>query len=296
MLVTFQLQAIIDRALEEDLGTGDLSAQILPEGLVGQAKLYSKGTAIVAGIELVKQVFQRVDTRITVKVLINDGENVFPGSIVMELSGPLASILMAERTALNFIQHLSGVATATREAVELVNGLPVRIADTRKTLAGLRALQKYAVQVGGGFNHRYGLYDAVLLKDNHLTSLGGLTTAVELARQKIGHMVKLEVECESLAQVQEALACGVDVIMLDNMTTEQMREAVVFVNHRVIVEASGGIKAGNIRAVAETGVDIISLGALTHSVKSMDFSLDVGDIKLATRQRIQSDRSEAETQ
>ncbi len=294
MLVTFQLQAMIDRALEEDLGTGDLSAQILPEGLVGQAKLYSKGTSIVAGIELVKQVFQRVDTRITVKVLVNDGDKVTPGSIVMELSGPLTSILMAERTALNFIQHLSGVATATREAVDIVNGLPVRIADTRKTLAGLRALQKYAVQVGGGFNHRYGLYDAVLLKDNHIASLGGLTTAVEMARKKMGHMVKLEVECESMAQVQEALDCSVDVIMLDNMTTEQMRQAVDLVNHRVIVEASGGIKAGNIREVAETGVDIISIGALTHSVKSMDFSLDVGDIKLATRQRMKSGMSEDE--
>lgn len=289
MLVTFQLQKIIDRALEEDLGTGDLSAQILPEGLTGQAKLYSKGTSIVAGIELVKQVFQRVDSKIMANVLINDGEKVTPGSIVMELSGPLASILTAERTALNFIQHLSGVATATREAVDIVNGLPVKISDTRKTLAGLRALQKYAVQVGGGFNHRFGLYDAVLLKDNHLTSLGGLTTAVERARQKIGHMVKIQVECESLAQVQEALDCAVDLIMLDNMNTEQMRQAVSLVNHRVIVEASGGIKAGNLREVAETGVDIISIGALTHSVKSMDFSLDVGDIKLATRQRMESE-------
>ncbi len=289
MLAAFQLHKIIDRALEEDLGTGDLSAQILPDGLVGQAKLYSKGTSIVAGIELVKQVFQRVDSKIMVKVLINDGEKVTPGSIVMELSGPLSSILTAERTALNFIQHLSGIATATREAVDIINGLPVRISDTRKTLAGLRALQKYAVLVGGGFNHRYGLYDAVLLKDNHLTSLGGLTKAVEMARQKIGHMVKLEVECESLAQVQEALACGVDLIMLDNMTTEQMRQAVSLVNHRVIVEASGGIMAGNLREVAETGVDIISIGALTHSVKSMDFSLDVGDIKLATRQRMKSE-------
>ncbi len=289
MLVTFQLQKIIDRALEEDLGTGDLSAQILPEGLTGQAKLYSKGTSIVAGIELVKQVFQRVDSKIMANVLINDGEKVTPGSIVMELSGPLASILTAERTALNFIQHLSGVATATREAVDIVNGLPVKISDTRKTLAGLRALQKYAVQVGGGFNHRFGLYDAVLLKDNHLTSLGGLTTAVERARQKIGHMVKIQVECESLAQVQEALDCAVDLIMLDNMNTEQMRQAVSLVNHQVIVEASGGIKAGNLREVAETGVDIISIGALTHSVKSMDFSLDVGDIKLATRQRMESE-------
>lgn len=288
MLPMFQLQRIIDRALEEDLGTGDLSTAIIPDTLEGQAILYSKAAGVVAGIHIVDQVFQRVDSRIKAKALMSDGERLEPGAIVMELSGPLVSILQAERTALNFIQHLSGIATATRDAVDQINDLPVRISDTRKTLAGLRVLQKYAVRIGGGYNHRFGLYDAVLLKDNHLTAMGGLTTTVEKARERIGHMVKIQVECETIAQVQEALNCGVDLIMLDNMSTEQMRQAVSLINHRALVEASGGIKIGRLREVAETGVDIISIGALTHSVKALDFSLDVGEIKLATLQRMQS--------
>ncbi|MHB8126001.1 MAG: carboxylating nicotinate-nucleotide diphosphorylase [Desulfitobacteriaceae bacterium] len=288
MLATFQLQGIINRALEEDLGSGDLSARILPVSLEGQAKLYAKATGVMAGINLVAQVFQRVDSRITAEVLMLDGAKVMPGTLVMQLSGPLSSILSAERTALNFLQHLSGIATATREAVEQVEGLPVRITDTRKTLGGWRALQKYAVRVGGGYNHRFGLYDAVMLKDNHLVAMGGLTTAVEMARKQLGHMVKLEVECESIAQVQEALDCSVEVIMLDNMTTEQMRQAVSLIEHRAIVEASGGMKTGRLREVAETGVDIISIGALTHSVKALDFSLDVGEMKFTTRRRLES--------
>lgn len=288
MLALFQLQGIIDRALEEDLGSGDLSAAIIPDTLVGHALLYSKAAGVVAGIQIAEQVFQRVDSRIKAKTLMSDGERLVPGAIVMELSGPLASILQAERTALNFIQHLSGIATATRDAVDQINGLPVRITETRKTLAGLRVLQKYAVRIGGGYNHRFGLYDAVLLKDNHLTAMGGLTATVEKARQRIGHMVKIQVECESIAQVQEALNCGIDIIMLDNMSTEQMRQAVSLINHRALVEASGGIKLGRLREVAETGVDIISIGALTHSVKALDISLDVGGIKLATQQRLKS--------
>ena len=288
MLAMFQLQGIIDQALEEDLGSGDLSARILPPSLEGQAKLYAKETGVMAGIDLTAQVFGRLDSRITAEVLMHDGEKVIPGSLVMDLKGPLAGILSAERTALNFLQHLSGIATATREAVDQVEGLPVRITDTRKTLAGWRALQKYAVRVGGGYNHRFGLYDAVMLKDNHLTAMGGLTTAVELARKQFGHMVKLEVECESIVQVQEALDCSVEVIMLDNMATELMRQAVSLINHRAIVEASGGMKTGRLREVAETGVDLISIGALTHSVKALDFSLDVGEIKFTTRRRLES--------
>ena len=291
MLALFQLQGIIDRALEEDLGTGDLSAVIIPDTLEGHAILYSKATGVVAGIHIAEQVFQRVDSRIKVNVLMPDGERIVPGAIVMELSGPLISILQGERTALNFIQHLSGIATITKDAVDQINGLPVRITDTRKTLAGLRVLQKYAVRIGGGYNHRFGLYDAILLKDNHLTAMGGLTITVEKARERIGHMVKIQVECESMVQVQEALNCNVDLIMLDNMSTEQMRQAVSLINNRAIVEASGGIKIERLREVAETGVDIISIGALTHSVKALDFSLDVGEIKLATRQRLKSKES-----
>ncbi|EGW42014.1 carboxylating nicotinate-nucleotide diphosphorylase [Desulfosporosinus sp. OT] len=283
MYTTFQYQELIDQALKEDIGTGDLSTRILPEDLTGVAKLYAKQEGVVAGLWLVEQVFQRVDPRIQVHRLVKDGDIVQVGGVVLELVGPFSSILQGERTALNFLQHLSGIATATRQAVDRVAGLSVNIVDTRKTLPGWRALQKYAVRVGGGQNHRFGLYDAVMLKDNHLTAVGGLTEAVERIRNQVGHMVKIEVECESLDQVKEAVVCGVDVIMLDNMGIEEMREAVQYIDRRAIVEASGGMKEERLREVAETGVDLISIGALTNSVKALDFSLDLGDIKASTR-------------
>jgi len=287
MFAMYELQGIIDQALAEDIGTGDLSAQIIAPGVIGQAHLYAKQEGVVAGLELAQQVFQRVDSGIKVQILQQDGAKVMPGTVVMELQGSLSSILQAERVALNFLQHLSGIATATAQVVELVKDLPVSVTDTRKTLPGLRKLQKYAVRVGGGRNHRFGLYDAVMLKDNHLSAVGGLSKAVELAREAVGHMVKIEVECETIEQVKEAVACGVDVIMLDNMSVLEMREAVNYVNQRAIVEASGGITKEGLYEVAATGVDVISLGALTHSVKALDFSLDVGEIKNTTRQRWQ---------
>ena len=283
MYATFQFQELIDQALKEDIGTGDLSTRILPEDLTGLAKLYAKQEGVVAGLLLVEQVFQRVDPRIQVQRLVKDGDKVKVGGVVLELVGPFSSILQGERTALNFLQHLSGIATATKRAVDQVAGLSVNIVDTRKTLPGWRALQKYAVRVGGGQNHRFGLYDAVMLKDNHLAAVGGLTEAVERIRAQVGHMIKIEVECESIEQVKEAVICGVDVIMLDNMGLEQMREAVLYIDHRAIVEASGGMKEERLREVAETGVDLISIGALTNSVKALDFSLDLGDIKASTR-------------
>ena len=202
---------------------------------------------------------------------------------MLELIGPLSSILQGERTALNFLQHFSGIATATKRAVDQVAGLSVSIVDTRKTLPGWRTLQKYAVRVGGGQNHRFGLYDAVMLKDNHLAAVGGLTEAVKRIKGQVGHMTKIEVECETIEQVQEAVICGVDVIMLDNMDLVEMREAVQYIDGRAIVEASGGMVEERLREVAETGVDLISIGALTHSVQALDFSLDLGDIKASTR-------------
>jgi len=283
MYATFQFQELIDRALKEDIGTGDLSARIFPEDLSSLAKLYAKQEGVVAGLSIVEQVFQRVDPRIQVHILVKDGDKVNVGDVVIELEGPLSSILQGERTALNFLQHLSGIATATKRAVDQVAGLSTYIVDTRKTLPGLRALQKYAVRVGGGQNHRFGLYDAVMLKDNHLAAMGGLTEAVQRVKAQIGHMIKIEVECETIEQVEEAVACGVDVIMLDNMGIEEMREAVLYIDRRAIVEASGGIQEEYLRQVAETGVDLISIGALTHSVKAMDFSLDLGEIKATTR-------------
>ncbi|KLU62027.1 putative nicotinate-nucleotide pyrophosphorylase [Peptococcaceae bacterium CEB3] len=292
LFATFQLGEIVDRALREDVGTGDLSAQILAPDLTGQAKIYAKAQGIVAGLAVVEEVFLRVDPLIECRVFWQDGVEVKPGNTVMELEGPLRGILQGERTALNFLQHLSGIATATRRAVELVKGWPAAITDTRKTLPGLRMLQKYAVTMGGGRNHRFGLYDAVMLKDNHLAAAGGVRPAVERARARIGQMVKIEVECESLEQVEEAAACGADVIMLDNMPLRAMRQAVSLVGHRALVEASGGIHEGNLREVAETGVDLISLGSLTHSVQVLDFSLDVGDIKPSALRRWQGEKKD----
>ncbi len=283
MYATFQFQELIDQALMEDIGTGDLSTRIFPEDLTSLAKLYAKQDGIVAGLALVEHVFQRVDQRIQVHKLVRDGDEVKVGEVVIELDGPLSTILQGERTALNFLQHLSGIATATKRAVDQVTGFSTCIVDTRKTLPGWRALQKYAVRVGGGHNHRFGLYDAVMLKDNHLTAVGGLTEAVQRVRAVIGHMVKIEVECETIEQVEDAVACSVDVIMLDNMGIDEMREAVLYIDHRAIVEASGGIHEDQLRQVAETGVDLISIGALTHSVKALDFSLDLGEIKATTR-------------
>ena len=283
MYATFQFQELIDQALREDIGTGDLSTRILPEDLTGLAKVYAKQEGVVAGLWLVEQVFQRVDPRIQVHSLVKDGDIVKIGEVVLELVGPFSSILQGERTALNFLQHLSGIATATKRAVDKVAGLPVNIVDTRKTLPGWRALQKYAVRIGGGLNHRFGLYDAVMLKDNHLTAVGGLTEAVERIRVQVGHMVKVEVECETIEQVKEAVSCNVDVVMLDNMGIKEMCEAVQYIDRRAIVEASGGMKEERLREVAETGVDLISIGALTNSVKALDFSLDLGDIKASTR-------------
>lgn len=283
MYVTSQFQELIDRALREDIGSGDLSTRILSDDLTGLAKIYAKQEGVVAGLSLVEQVFQSVDPRIHVHRLVKEGDRVKVGEVVLELVGALSSILQGERTALNFLQHLSGIATATQKAVDQVAGLPVHIVDTRKTLPGWRALQKYAVRVGGGQNHRFGLYDAVMLKDNHLAAVGGLTAAVERTRAQVGHMIKIEVECESMDQVKEAVTCGVDVIMLDNMGIEEMREAVLYIDKRAIVEASGGMQEELLRTVAETGVDLISIGALTHSVKAMDFSLDLGDIKASTK-------------
>ncbi len=283
MFATFQFQELIDRGLKEDIGTGDLSTRILLEDITGLAKIYAKQKGVVAGLGLVEQVFQRVDSRICVHRLLKDGDEVKVGGVVLELIGPISSILQGERTALNFLQHLSGIATATKRAVDQVAGLSVSIVDTRKTLPGWRALQKYAVRVGGGQNHRFGLYDAVMLKDNHLAAVGGLTEAVQRIKAQVGHMTKIEVECETIEQVQEAVTCGVDVIMLDNMDLVEMREAVQYIDQRAIVEASGGMGEERLREVAETGVDLISIGALTHSVQALDFSLDLGDIKASTR-------------
>lgn len=286
LVMTQQYKELIRRALQEDIGTGDLSTLIIPDDYLGEAKLYAKEHGVICGTEIVGMVFQEVDPRINIKYLVNDGERISPGMLIMRISGPLAGILQGERTALNFLQHLSGISSITRRLVDIVADLKVKVVDTRKTMPGMRSMQKYAVRVGGGNNHRFGLYDAVMLKDNHHAIAGGLQEAILSIKAKIGHMVKIEVECETLEQVKEAVEYGVDVIMLDNMSLKDMRTAVELINHRAIVEASGGIREDNIREIAETGVDIISVGRLTHSVKAIDFSIVVDDMKPSIRKHI----------
>ncbi|NMA68446.1 MAG: carboxylating nicotinate-nucleotide diphosphorylase, partial [Desulfitobacterium sp.] len=266
-------------------GTGYLSSSIFPASSKTQAKIYAKEEGIVCGLEITKEVFLTIDPELEIALLYQDGEPVERGQVVMKIKGRINSILKGERVALNFLQHLSGVATATNQLVRECEGLPTKITDTRKTLPGLRMLQKYAVRMGGGQNHRFGLYDGVMLKDNHIAAAGGIKAAVEAARKNIGHMVKIEVECESLEQVKEALEAGADVIMLDNMDLEEMSQAVKMVNGKAILEASGGIKKGAVKEIAQTGVDVISVGAITHSVKALDFSLDLGEIKETTLKR-----------
>ncbi|MCL1852111.1 MAG: carboxylating nicotinate-nucleotide diphosphorylase [Peptococcaceae bacterium] len=296
---------LVDAALREDIGPGDLSSLVLPAEARGEAVVFAKERGVVCGLAIARAVFERVEPGIVFEPLCEDGHVVTAGMRVALLKGPLAGVLQAERTALNFLQHLSGVATLTARMVEaasaatmavrteegeegsdalLPSGKRVRIVDTRKTLPGLRALQKYAVRTGGGYNHRFGLYDAVMLKDNHLAAAGGVAEAVRRAREQVGHMVKIEVECETLAQVRDAVAAEADVIMLDNMSINDMSEAVGLIGGRAIVEASGDITVDNIAHVAAVGVDIISLGCLTHSVQALDFSLVVDVSKPSIRQ------------
>ncbi|RNC28713.1 MAG: putative nicotinate-nucleotide pyrophosphorylase [carboxylating] [Candidatus Dichloromethanomonas elyunquensis] len=286
MLAMFQYEELIERALKEDIGTGDISSIIIPEDYQGEAKIYAKEQGIICGIDIAELVFKKVDPSIVCELKVKDGDCITHGMLVMKIKGSLTGMLQAERTALNFLQHLSGISSATRKLADTVADLGVKVVDTRKTLPGIRNLQKYAVRIGGGHNHRFGLYDAVILKDNHHAVAGGLSEAVRRVKTKIGHMVKIEVECETLQQVKDALACGVDVIMLDNMSIQEMKQAVEMINHKAIVEASGGINEANIREIAETGVDILSMGCLTHSVEAVDFSLVVDDMKPSIRKYI----------
>ena len=231
------------------------------------------------GIDIAKRVFELVGGNFSMDIRIHDGEQVKKGDIIATMTGSTKTLLKGERTALNILQHMSGIATATHQCVELVAGTNAQITDTRKTLPGLRPLQKYAVTVGGGKNHRYNLSDGAMLKDNHIDAYGGITPAVAALRKKIGHMVKIEVEVRTLEELEEALSAGADIIMLDNMSCEDMTKAVQRVNGKVMLEASGNVTAETIRGIAETGVDIISLGALTHSVKCFDISMRISEKK-----------------
>jgi len=268
---------IIKVALDEDLGeVGDITTKaVFPEPQRSKGIILCKDSGIIAGMEIAARVFTLLDNSIIFNPRVDDGEKVQPEQVLATVEGFTQSILTGERTALNFLQHLSGIATLTHKFVERVKSYPVKIMDTRKTLPGLRAFEKYAVQVGGGFNHRLGLYDGVLIKDNHIRAAGGIAQAIKTARSHLSNEVKIEVEAETLEQVKEAIEAGADVIMLDNMDINTMLEAVKLVNKRALVEASGGVTLENVVKMAKTGVDWISVGVLTQAAPSLDISLEI---------------------
>lgn len=277
MLQQAYIDKLIRTALEEDIHYMDVTTDnLLPDSHTSEAYYLAKDTGVLCGIGIAKRVFELVGGQFQMDIRMQDGEIVQKGDIIATISGSTKTLLKGERTALNILQHMSGIATATRKCVDLVAGTNAKITDTRKTLPGLRSLQKYAVTIGGGRNHRYNLSDGAMLKDNHIDAYGGITPAVEALRQKIGHMVKIEVEVRTLDELQEALETGVEIIMLDNMNCQDMAKAVEITKGRALLEASGNVTAENIREIAETGVDIISLGALTHSVKCFDISMRIG--------------------
>ena len=285
MLDLTAVRKMIRQWLEEDLGPGDITSwAILTEGHRSSGVIHAKESGVAAGLAVAEAVFAEIDPTLQVRRVAVEGGALSRGDVLLELEGSTASILSGERLALNLLQRLSGIATKTREFVAAIEGLEraPRIVDTRKTTPGLRMLEKYAVRVGGGYNHRYGLFDAVLLKDNHIKAAGGVGEAVRRSRVKVPHTVKIEIEVETLQQAEEAIAAGADIIMLDNMSLTMMKEAVGRIRSaapHIVIEASGGVSLTTVRAIAETGVDVISVGALTHSVKSLDISLDLFDKK-----------------
>ena len=272
---TEYIDELISRAIEEDMPSGDITTDALvPADAVSEASFTAKEEGVLAGLPIARRVFEMIDDKVVFRSMMEDGCLMRKGDVPAVVKGSTASILKGERTALNFLQRLSGIATATRSYVEAVKGTKARILDTRKTTPGLRHLEKYAVRMGGGTNHRIGLSDMVLIKDNHLAFVGSITEAVRRARAGAPTGVKVEVEVCGLDGLREAIACGADIIMLDNMSQETMRKAVETAAGRVPLEASGNIRLENVRRVAETGVDYISVGALTHSYKSLDISLE----------------------
>jgi nicotinate-nucleotide pyrophosphorylase (carboxylating) len=270
------VEPLVRAALAEDLGrAGDVTSELtIPAGARGTARLMARKAGTLAGMIAAEAAFRLVDPSLKLEAALQDGSRLKPGDLIASISGPIRAILTAERVALNFTGHLSGVATTTAALVESVSGTKARITCTRKTLPGLRLLQKYAVRCGGGFNHRFGLDDAVLIKDNHIAAAGGIAKALERVRAGLGHMAKVEIEVDTLAQLEEALALKADTILLDNMSPEELKRAVTLTAGRAVLEASGNVTLATVRAIAESGVDYISSGAITHSAPNLDLGLD----------------------
>ncbi len=268
------IDRMIEQALLEDIHTGDITTKaVVPQLRPAEARLVAKEDLVVAGISVAARVFSHLNSAVIFNPGCSDGDLVKKGTIIATLQGDAADLLMGERVALNLMQRMCGIATLTSAFVAAVSGTKARIVDTRKTTPGLREIEKYSVRVGGGINHRTGLYDGVLIKENHIAAAGGITEAIRRARAYIPHTLKIEIETENLQQVDEALLAGADIIMLDNMSLEDMCTAVATIAGRALVEASGGVNLDTVRAIAETGVDIISVGALTHSPRAMDISM-----------------------
>ena len=270
------IDEFLRRALAEDVGAGDVTTQaLIPAGQTGAAVAHTKQAGVLAGNDIAARVFTLLDADVAATLLHADGERLAAGTTFLRVEGSLQAILTGERIALNILRHLSGIATLTRAFVQAVAGTNAKIVDTRKTTPGLRLLEKYAVRVGGGRNHRIGLFDGVLIKDNHIAACGSIAAAVAMARTAVHHLLKIQIEAKTLEQVAEALSAGADGILLDNMPPETMAEAVALVDGRAFTEASGGIALDTVRDAALTGVDLISVGMLTHSAPALDISLDI---------------------
>lgn len=269
------LKESIQIAILEDIGHGDITSMlIVSDNISAKASIIAKEDFILAGMPFVQEIFAFIDTSVTVKTFLNDGIKIKNGDIIAELSGNARSLLAGERIALNTLQRISGIATQTNQFVEMVKELGVKIADTRKTTPGIRIMEKYGVKIGGGVNHRFGLYDGVLIKDNHIKIAGSIKKAISLAK-KSHHLLKIEVEVKNIEGFEEAISAGADVIMFDNMSVKDMKKAVAIAKGRAILEASGNVNIENVREIAETGVDIISIGGLTHSAQAVDISMKI---------------------
>jgi nicotinate-nucleotide pyrophosphorylase (carboxylating) len=278
--ITPSIKSIIERAIMEDLGHGDITTDsLIATEIQGMGTVLAKALGVIAGLDIALEVFRQVDPSVETRVFMVDGSEVRSGDVVAEVHGSIASILKGERVALNFLQRLSGIATATSIYVSAVQGTKALVIDTRKTVPGLRELEKYAVRVGGGRNHRYNLADGILIKDNHIAALRAqkfsMQDIIRRARENSPHTLRIEVEVETVEEAREAMEANADAILLDNMSPEQMSQAVAIIQGRCLLEASGGVNLETVRAVAETGVDFISIGALTHSVSALDISLDI---------------------